>query len=305
MAEITLICPGCAAEYRLPSSAIPEKGREVECAACGRVWFASQSEPARVAGAGKGREPAKPVKMSYTVAFGPGATVRREGGRDEAESDPQDPKPLSRRVPESVLNILRDEVEHERRARMAETGGAENMSPATAGRPIAKVAQTEPDWPATTVTVQSDGDASPRSSVPRKRASQSQPPGSEAMQPPRLALPRRSQPDIPEEPQPVAPAGATRALVGAPAPQPDPAAELDLPTAHFPAATTGTPKASTTPGAGGYGTGFGLAAMIAAIGLALYLLAPGMADAGALGDALSLFRESVDQGRIWLQSLIR
>ena len=33
-------CPNCARHYLIPDGAIPETGREVQCAACGHVWLA-------------------------------------------------------------------------------------------------------------------------------------------------------------------------------------------------------------------------------------------------------------------------
>lgn len=51
--------------------------------------------------------------------------------------------------------------------------------------------------------------------------------------------------------------------------------------------------------------GFGLAAMIAACGLALYLLAPSMQGSGDVGDGLMAFRNQVDAGRAWLAEQVR
>ena len=48
MAEIRLICPGCGAEYRVPETAIPPDGREVECSACGKIWHAEAQALCRV-----------------------------------------------------------------------------------------------------------------------------------------------------------------------------------------------------------------------------------------------------------------
>lgn len=118
MAEIRLICPGCAAEYRVPDSAIPPDGREVECSACGNVWHAT----------------AQPGLAGIQA-------------RADAEP-PAHPPQLSRRLPDSVLDILRDEVEHERRARAAEdTDLPAPAGPAPAPRPV-----PDPEWPATTIT---------------------------------------------------------------------------------------------------------------------------------------------------------
>ena len=39
-----LICPNCAAQYEVAEDAIPESGRDVQCANCGDTWF--QEHPA-------------------------------------------------------------------------------------------------------------------------------------------------------------------------------------------------------------------------------------------------------------------
>lgn len=316
MAEIRLICPGCGAEYRLPADAIPAQGREVECTACGRAWHASGIGTPMPDGRTTRPEP---EQMSYTMAFGPSANVRREGApstirpqsADEASDDTAPPPaaPLSRRVPESVLSILRDEVEHERRARAAETGaeggaetGAETGASTDTQRDTGRrttVSDAEVEWPATTVT---DGPA-----VEAKPGPVAEPPA---------PAPERDKTVTPPDPDPVletvqqvVPAGATRAMVGAPAPQPDPAADLDLPGAVASTDVRAAPPvqpAAPLPSAGpsGYRMGFGLAAMIATTGLVLYLLAPGMSDAGPVGEALGGFRQFVDQGRQWLQTSV-
>ena len=43
-----LVCPNCEAKYEVPEDAIPETGRDVQCANCGHAWF--QMRP-RAAGA--------------------------------------------------------------------------------------------------------------------------------------------------------------------------------------------------------------------------------------------------------------
>ena len=89
MAEIRLICPGCAAEYLLPEGTIPARGRQVECTACGQVWQATPGDgppdrPQTRPGAGAGAE-----QLSYTLAFGESAKVQRDPDRtdDAPQSD--------------------------------------------------------------------------------------------------------------------------------------------------------------------------------------------------------------------------
>ncbi|MGR3198849.1 MAG: zinc-ribbon domain-containing protein [Paracoccus sp. (in: a-proteobacteria)] len=114
MGEINLICPGCKAEYVLPDDALPVAGREVECSSCGLVWEARRSEAAGPLDLGSFTRPTPPPAPS-----------------------------ASRRLAPEVLDILREEVEHERRLRNGE-------APLSAE---AAVPQPEGDWPATTVVV--------------------------------------------------------------------------------------------------------------------------------------------------------
>lgn len=202
MAEIRLTCPGCSTQYQLPDSAIPPAGREVECTACGNIWWTERPRP--------------PQRTATPLP-------------DAAPA--QEKAPLNRPLPDSVLRILRDEVEHERNARAAETVKPELID--LRERPPA------------------------------------------APQPKEAQLP-------PEEPE------AVMAPAIEPEPQPLPASSLPVPS--LPA-----PKH-------GYGYGFGLAAMIAALAVALYALAPQVAGDNAGG--LTQYRETVDAGRAWLNAIL-
>jgi resuscitation-promoting factor RpfA len=55
-----LVCPNCEAKYEVPEDAIPETGRDVQCANCGHAWY--QMRP-RAAGA-----EAAPVAATATAA---------------------------------------------------------------------------------------------------------------------------------------------------------------------------------------------------------------------------------------------
>lgn len=141
MGEISLICPGCGAEYRVPREAVPAGGREVECSGCGHVWRASAGIATRQAPA------AAPMPLR---APGP-AAPRPAASAPGADEPPMPAVPLRERLPENVLNILRDEVEHERRIRAAEAGrDAVGQDAAATDSPAA--AAPEPEWPASTVT---------------------------------------------------------------------------------------------------------------------------------------------------------
>ncbi|MDQ1900782.1 zinc-ribbon domain-containing protein [Paracoccus sp. WLY502] len=169
MAEIRLICPGCAAEYRVPDSAIPPEGREVECGGCGKVWHAT----ARLALA----------DFQARAATEPSSDLPR----------------LNRPLPDSVLDILRDEVEHERRARAAEDVGTAPQDPKAAPPPA-----PDPEWPATTITRHFDP------------------------KPPETPQPARREPE-PARPAPVQSAKLRPAVVVAERPSPDTARQAAVP----------------------------------------------------------------------------
>ena len=40
-----LVCPNCEAKYEVPEDAIPETGRDVQCANCGHAWYQMRSRP--------------------------------------------------------------------------------------------------------------------------------------------------------------------------------------------------------------------------------------------------------------------
>ncbi|WP_377760369.1 zinc-ribbon domain-containing protein [Paracoccus angustae] len=254
MAEIRLICPGCAAEYRLPETAIPPEGREVECSACGNVWYATA----------------------------------RPAGQPPASAAPGDEPPrLSRRLPDTVLDILRDEVEHERRARAAE-GGA----PLPPAPPPAPPRAADPEWPATTVTTAITPHVDADAGLIRHPAPLPRPQGA----------PVRSQAAPAQPVQPIQPVGAQPAkpLPRAESPLPEkPAAASEQPAPPAPA-----PAPVSRPARGGYAAGFGLAALLAAACVALYLLAPALSGQGALGEGLMQLRGQADEARLWLQNRV-
>ncbi|MFC3166537.1 zinc-ribbon domain-containing protein [Paracoccus fontiphilus] len=254
MAEIRLVCPGCAAEYRVPETAIPPEGREVECSGCGNVWVAT-AQPARTALAGF------PALAPTEV--------------------PADLPRLSRRLPDTVLDILRDEVEHERRARAAETGTTPPAAgPAAPPRPVA-----DPEWPATTITRHVD-------SRPAGTAS--------TMPPPRPVAEAPARPPRQVAPEPVKPLPKSLPKPENPSAQEKQASPVERPSPSTPVQAPAVRRARA-----GYAAGFSLAALPAAACVALYLLAPILADRGAFGESLMQLRGQVDEARLWLQDRAR
>lgn len=251
MGEIRLACPNCGTKYRLPADAIPETGREVECTGCGHVWLALAS--ANMAST----EPEGPDHQHGS----PTESAARTDDTDSGSPAPGEIPPLKRRLPDNVLNILREEVEYERRARLGQSI-TQNLS-----------GGSDLEWPATTVTDPND--------IPASRNLPSDLP-LEAVE-----AERRTDPDPRDSsrtavPIPVA-AGAAAS----------PATDMSLPTVQ----DESQPRRKN---GSGYFTGFGLAAAVAAVALALYVMAPGMAGNGSFGKQLMQYRQHVDAGREWL-----
>jgi predicted Zn finger-like uncharacterized protein len=243
MAEFRLNCPGCGAEYVLPRDAIPAAGREVGCSHCDHVWQAQRP----------------------TIAAGPLDLASFTTGEGDDDALPIMPlPPASKRLSPDILDILRDEVEHERRLREAEAKPA----PKEAVHP-----DQDNDWPATTVTLPAEAprgkprvipDFAPKSpTVIRHLPPRSQTPAPK----PHVAPPAPAQPT----PEPVQTAPAQPAPVA-------PAAPRD-----------------------GYRTGFGLSLLMAACFVGLYAATPRLAAQDApMAAQLAQLRSAVDQGRLWL-----
>ena len=255
MSEMRLICPGCEAEYRLPPDAIPASGREVECSACGHVWMARRADAA----------PARLDLGDFAAA--------------DPAPGPALPPPSSR-LPADVLDILRQEVEHERRLR--EGDGAETLPAIRTVLP-----EDEADWPATTVTDADQRPPAPAGPAPEGPAPVDRPARRADPQPQRAESPR-----LITRPLAVPPAEPASAETARPAPQ---VIRHDVPPA---------PRKQGRSGA--YRAGFGLSLMVAASCVALYLLAPGLAASdNPFGERLMELRQEVDRGRLWLQDQAR
>ena len=97
-----LVCPNCEAKYEVPEDAIPETGRDVQCANCGHAWFQMRSRPAATETA-----PVQPVQEPQ-AAVGPvandqvvepsAAVAETVAAAPEPEPEPE-PEPLPAEEP--------------------------------------------------------------------------------------------------------------------------------------------------------------------------------------------------------------
>lgn len=108
-----LVCPNCGAQYDIANDAIPEGGRDVQCSSCAHTWFQTE-KPAAV-----GR------KRSELLLNTPAVDAPQRKPLDSAVSD-----------------ILRQEAEHEGRARAAENSGPPPTQTAPSRPPGVNVEET-------------------------------------------------------------------------------------------------------------------------------------------------------------------
>jgi predicted Zn finger-like uncharacterized protein len=93
-----LICPSCGAQYEVDAELVPAAGRDVQCSACGHVWF---------------EEPGRSEAEEFAAAP---ATV--------AEAPPVAGRAPRRTVTPAIAEILREEAAREKAAREAEARAA-------------------------------------------------------------------------------------------------------------------------------------------------------------------------------------
>lgn len=127
-----LVCPSCEAKYEVPEDAIPDSGRDVQCANCGHGWFQMRPKPVPMAPPvpAASEKPkagnAKPPKAADLPAATADLTPPRSAVKDDAAElpggDPETEREPPARVPnEKVLTILREEAEREAKARREKT----------------------------------------------------------------------------------------------------------------------------------------------------------------------------------------
>ncbi len=130
-----LICPGCGAQYEVDDGVIPDAGRDVQCSACGHVWF-QKSRPILLSEEKAVTLPEDDWEPDGAPDPGPvsAAALRAWAEDNRAENNREEigPAPAAGAVPrrpldDSLLAILREEAEREAQARRAESGALETQ----------------------------------------------------------------------------------------------------------------------------------------------------------------------------------
>ncbi|MBW7922042.1 MAG: zinc-ribbon domain-containing protein [Rubellimicrobium sp.] len=142
-----ITCPNCGARYEVAEDAIPEGGRDVQCSACGHVWFVAAAGAATPA----------PDVPDATPEPEPPQPDRPEPPPPEPAADDPAPVPVPRRpaLSPEVTAILREEAERERARREAERAaqqfvaqpdlGLDGMAPTPAPERIEPARPVPPD----------------------------------------------------------------------------------------------------------------------------------------------------------------
>ncbi len=292
-----LVCPNCDAEYEVDDAAIPRTGRDVQCSNCGHAWFQSHSE-AEDEQADELRAQGSLVEAMTEGGVGTEASgLSRHDAEDEAwagassssgivaeavkpAADPIVPASLetasvTRTIDESVLAVLREEAAREVAARRAETPPLETQTEMPFAYRVAS------DAAAARPAV-----ANAAVATPTVRISKAEP--AAKAEAPAEVQPNRLRRDLLPTIEEIN--STLRASSGRPGEE-----EESL------IATEAAQAARSR-----FGSGFVTLVLLAVILLAIYVLAPVIAEkVPSLAGALSTYVAAVDAARIWLDVQIR
>jgi predicted Zn finger-like uncharacterized protein len=104
-----LVCPNCEAKYEVPEDAIPETGRDVQCANCGHAWYqmrprAATAETAAPVAAPVAAAPAPAVEPPEAEPA-PAPVVEPEAAPVVADAAAADAPVLDASAPEAVASV--------------------------------------------------------------------------------------------------------------------------------------------------------------------------------------------------------
>lgn len=277
-----LICPNCDAQYEVDDGAIPEAGRDVQCSNCGHAWFQMPEvlRPAENADLYREPDPAPEPEVPAALQQGepePEAVNAPEMPDDDpapvAEAVPDaeaDGPPLpSRAIDESVLAVLREEAEREANARRADARRADAVGLELQG----DLGLPPP--------VQAVAAAAPVLTEAERRIAALK---GKPLPPPKAAARRDLLPDIEEINSTLRPS--------------ERAETMD----EFSMSGTDDAPARTS----GFRSGFFMVILIAVLMVALYLMAPRIAEQmPGTASTMAAYVAAVDAARAWLDGLIR
>lgn len=292
-----LICPNCDAQYEVDGSLIPAEGRDVQCSACGHVWFQApdmQTEDEALWDAAPVAEPElEPDNVPAAAPVPPAPSPGRVSAAQpvdetsgERDDEGPDPEVLRRHtLDESLMAVLREEAERETAARAAEAArqagrglemqpdlGLPEAEPASRLRIRPRTPAAEPAPPRREPEdLRPDPDTDPGTELPVGGAAASRPARRELL------------PDIERINSTLAASGSARDA----------------------GATPGMPQAQAGAQRSGFRLGFLLMIGLALAGLAVYSQAPLLSrTVPAAEPVLTRFVAGVDRARVGLDGLV-
>ncbi len=268
-----LVCPNCDAQYEVDDAAIPEEGRDVQCSNCGHAWFqlpAGVADPETEeddAALFPQPEPAPVAAPGAPQTAAPQPVTEPQPVPAPAAADAP-PAPPRRTLDESVLAVLREEAEREATARRAEAARSVEVQ-TDLGLPAPPPAAARM---ATEVSADPDAPASARGDTP------TQPPGT-----PRPGARRDLLPDIEEINSTLRAGSEARSAAAADAAQVAVAAR-----------------------SGGFRAGFVTMLVAAVLLVALYVMAPRIAQhLPGSAAAMEGYVATIDGARLWLDGALQ
>ena len=312
-----LICPNCGAQYEVPTNVIPEGGRDVQCSNCGHTWFQAhpdddpqltQELDRPLQDEDRQPEPEDAPEAAQPAAeFAEAFETDDEGEAPVADAAPElqpapqpAPEPQPRRRPRreldpSVAEVLREEAEREARRRASEAGSLETQ---------AELGLTDPSTP--------DDERRTREAPERMgpmRGEDNTESFSFAEEPPAATAP---------EPDP-APRAAPAPETGAAAAAASSRRELlpDIEEINQTLRASSERRSMETPQgraafeeedaaeSRGFGRGFRMVIALAVVAVALYLLAPTIAEfVPGSTPLLDAYVGQIDTARLWLDGQV-
>lgn len=148
-----LVCPNCEAKYEVPEDAIPETGRDVQCANCGHAWYQMRPRAAVV----------ETPPLAAPVAAAPVAPAPAPPAPEPVSEPAAEPEPVGVAAPVAAAQVPEPAPEPAPEVQSAAdtVPAAEPVAEPEAAAPVAEAAPSEPEPTAATAEVAAAPEADP------------------------------------------------------------------------------------------------------------------------------------------------
>lgn len=292
-----LVCPNCEAKYEVPDDAIPDSGRDVQCASCGHAWFQTRSRAvSAITSLTEAVETPAPVATPPKPEVTPDVTAAEPAPAPVAETVATAPRKTDK-VEQAEPPAPAPEPETPKVEAPAETSEVPPASSEPEEELAAEVAAPAVDEKVLSI-LREEADREAKARRDESRSLESQPElGIDAASPRKKASVKK------REPEPVAKPAARRDLLPdveeinstlRPSEEPEP---------EF---VGGLPEAELREGRGAFRAGFLLVISFAILGASIYITADWIAArVPALAGLLAAYVSLIDALRLGLDGLMR